>query len=175
MGLKGSVREYEIKYTCADSYKSACKLIQAHFKPIKVEKGESSDFYWKAVNKKTADFIRLRYHGPVSGEITVKHTDKNGIHDRFEIDVPVLSPEHAKKLLTRYLGKSMGEVTKKYEVFFLDSKDTNISVYRVKADGTLFVEIESYNLANVKAISKKLSTILKIKEVKKSLFDLYIK
>lgn len=174
MGLKGSIREYELKFRYAKSLNNAVSLIKKHFNIIKQDEGTSTDYYWKAINKKTADFIRLRSLDQTHGEITVKHTDKKGISDRFEVDLPVGSPTHANKLLSRYLGPHTGEIKKHYVVLFLDSRDSNISVYQVKKDNAVYVEIECYNLAKTKEIASQLKEVLDLIPENKSLFNIYI-
>ena len=175
MGLNGSIREYEIKYITKESLQSLNKLIDSNFTVIHKEKGTSTDIYWKALKRGRADFIRLRYLSKVSGEITVKHTDKKDISDRLEIDLPIGSPIHGRKLLTRYLGKEAGHVKKSYVVHFLDNKGTNISVYKVHNDGQVFVEIESYKTSIVKDIANTLTKKLSLNKYNKSLYSRYVK
>lgn len=122
--------------------------------------GNASDLYWKAPVKGRADFVRLRKNTD-GAQITMKNTDKGDTVDRVEIDLEVDDYKQAKELMTALHGDPMADVTKKYYVFFLENKDTTVSVYQVKNDDRVFVEVEGRTKRRVKQL---IQTIMAVSE-----------
>lgn len=118
-------------------------LTKAGKRPNKTIVGDSSDVYWLPSRTANADFMRVRYHPEGGGQLTVKHEDQGDNLNRVEIDVDVKDPDQAVKFLTAANGPPIGTLRKKYTVFYVDRFDTNVSVYKVRGDKRVFVEIEA--------------------------------
>jgi adenylate cyclase class IV len=151
-------------------------LVAAGKPPVKTIVGDSSDVYWLPSRPVTADFIRVRYHPAGGGQITVKHEDKKDNLDRVEIDVDVQDPDQAVKMLKAAEGPPVGVLRKKYTVFFVDNDDTNVSVYKVRGDSRVFVEIEA---KKEKVVNELVGTVrdgakYKLRRVASSLFSMFI-
>lgn len=169
-------REIELKLKVKNSsFKKVCRLLQKKLNFNYSLYGFSKDLYWKAVDKNSADFIRLRFHSKKTGELTVKHQDKGDSFDRVEIDLTVNSPFQAKALLEQLLGPSIGKIEKQYKVFFFDQYN-NISVYYIPDENALFIEIEATSKQRLKSITTNFYKIFPFETelMNKSLFDLYI-
>lgn len=134
------------------------KAIVSIHKDPDVVIGNASDLYWKAPVKGLADFVRLRKNTD-GAQITMKNTDKGDTIDRVEIDLEVDDYKQAKELMLALHGDPMAEVTKKYHVFFLENRDTTVSVYQVKNDDRVFVEVEARSKRRLKQLIQTIMTV----------------
>ena len=137
--------------------------------------GNATDLYWAAPVPDLADFVRLRKNAG-GAQLTMKGTDKGDNIDRVEIDLEVDDYKQAKELMVALHGEPMAAVTKKYRVFFLENHDTNISVYQVKDDDRVFVEIEARNRRRLRQL---ISLVLSHSEteylwVKSSIYNIFV-
>jgi len=108
-----------------------------------VVSGNASDYYWPPIGGSSADFIRLRKRDSgVGGIITVKATDRVYNTNRIEIDLDIGDFKQGLALLTIANGPHLEKVTKKYHVFFTEDEHTNYSIYQVKGDDRVFMEVE---------------------------------
>lgn len=139
-----------------------------------VLKDESRDYYWSPQKGMKADFIRLRLMPDGTGQLTVKWSDRGSTTNRVEIDVTVPDPEQCRKYLTQVHGKPTGSIYKEYHVYFMDKFDTNVSVYQVKGDSRVFVEVEAHTLARVNGLVKKVGTALEMAPETRSLYQIFI-
>jgi len=143
--------------------------------------GCAADTYWESPEESSADFVRLRVldepdiHGNMA-QITLKSSDKGNNVNRIEVDLGVSDHSQANKLLTVMLGDPLGQVTKRYTVFFLEDEHTTVSVYRIMRDKRVFVEVEGTSLRRVKEITKHLQEKggLRFKRIPQSLFDMFV-
>jgi adenylate cyclase class IV len=144
---------------------------------VRVIENKSSDIYFKSPENSKADFVRVRYNPNGLSEMTVKSQDKGNNFDRVEIDLKILSAEQGIALLTRLLGKPAGKITKRYRIYFLDHNDTNISIYQISGDKSVFIEIEARTKSKVLALAKVIQVLLPwpCTTVTESLYSLYIK
>jgi len=175
MGLNGNNREYEYKFTSTQAMNTLASVIKANFKVIGTKKGSSYDIFWEPKITDTCDFVRLRHFDKIKGELTLKHTDKSTIRDRFEVDVPVSNTDQARILLTMALGKPKGDLYKIFTVYFLDKFGTNISIYQITKDNVVFVEVESNTMKKARRITNQLKKLLKLKVENRSLYTIYFK
>lgn len=145
-----------------------------------VIRGCAADIYWAPPEDSTADFVRLRRldepnERGLDSQITLKSSDKGGNVNRVEIDLGVDSHRQANLLLSMMLGDPLGQVTKRYTVYFLENQHTTISVYRVLKDKRIFVEVEATSLDRVKELAASLVEAgLSFKRVQQSLFDMFV-
>lgn len=162
MGYKN--REIEIKLLVTGyNYQTACDFVESTVKKLYPKYdteddfvvGNATDIYWPAPRDGVGDFVRLRKTSK-GGQITLKSTDKGSNLDRVEIDLEVEDYKQAKELMLSLHGKPQATVTKKYNVYFLESEFTNVSVYQVKGDGRIFIEVESKTKGRLKEIIKEL-------------------
>jgi adenylate cyclase class IV len=144
---------------------------------VDVLQNGSKDFYWRTPKGCNADFIRLRNMPDGSAQLTVKHADKIGNTNRVEIDVEITKEQvpQTAKFLDQVFGKTNGSVYKEYYVFFLDDKDTTVSVYRVRGDKRVFVELEARNLDGVNKLEKLIGEKVILKYEPRSLYQIFIK
>ncbi len=140
----------------------------------------SVDFYWKT-NHLNSDFLRIR-HFPADdhGQLTLKHTDKKTIIDRVEIDVEINNASQGNKFLEYLMDKKGIAIRKKYHVFFLNKGDShdslpNVSIYSVKGDKRVFLEIEAKTLNQVDGLKNLLSKKLDLSPESRSLYKIFIK
>ncbi len=133
----------------------------------------SRDYYWspRGLN---ADFIRLRYMPEGDGQLTIKQADKDGNTDRVEIDVRVDDPDQCRKLLEHLMGPPTGSIYKEYHVFFLDKRDTTISLYRVRGDKRVFVEVEARTIERVERLEKLVGTVMSLERELRSLYQIFV-
>jgi adenylate cyclase class IV len=172
-------REIELKLVVdnAKSIDEVAKKIEKVFNYKKTLRGKSKDVYWDPIRGSKADFVRLRNYPESWPQVTVKYTDKGSNFDRVEIDLSVESAKNATEIMKSLLGKPSGSVTKEYQVYFLDNKDTNISVYKIEKDSRIFVEIEARSKKKVLDIKKSLNKYipeLGLSLVEKSLYELFV-
>jgi adenylate cyclase class IV len=138
--------------------------------------GDSRDVYWAPPAGAKADFVRVRYMAEGRTQVTLKHQDKGNYLDRVEIDLEADDADQAIALMKNLLGDPLGMVRKKYTVFFLDKKDTTISVYKVINDDRVFIEVEALSQAKV----DQLKGILRegmgytLTDVDQSLFQIFL-
>lgn len=143
--------------------------------------GCASDTYWSAPEESPADFVRLRVlddtdeHGNPA-QITLKASDRGGNVNRVEVDLGVSDHSQANKLLTMMLGDPLGQVTKRYTVFFLEDVHTTISIYKIVRDKRVFVEVEARTLKRVKEITRILVERggLCFTRIPQSLYDMFV-
>ena len=138
----------------------------------------SKDEYWKPASVSKADFIRLRHYSNGRAQLTVKYTDKGDNFDRVEQDLDVEDPKQMALMLNSILGKRHGEIVKEYVVFVMDAHDTTISVYQIKRDRRVFIEVEARTKKKVQYLVSQVQKIIPefslIRE-KKSLYELFLK
>jgi adenylate cyclase class IV len=140
--------------------------------------GNAADLYWSAPKGSVGDFVRLRRNSNASshGQLTLKATDRGDTLDRVEIDLEVDDYKQARELMLALHGKPLAEVSKKYHVFFLENPDTTISVYQVKDDDRVFVEIEARNKRRLKQLVQAISTNTNTEYewVQSSVFNMFV-
>jgi adenylate cyclase class IV len=140
--------------------------------------GNASDYYWNTPKSSNADFARLRKRSKDSsgGQLTIKSTDKKDNVDRIEIDLDVDDHAQALAYMKGLMGEPVARVTKKYHVFFLEDEHTNISVYQIRNDDRVFVEIEAKTLKKVIQILNKVieSTGYDYLWVKSSIYQMFV-
>lgn len=178
MGYKNREIELKLEVKNVKKIEDVTKKLEKIFNYRKTVKGKSKDLYWGASKSSKADFVRLRLYPDGLPQVTVKYTDKGSNFDRVEIDVNVDDAENAIQLMNSLFGKPKGEIVKEYQVYFLDKEDSNISVYKIKNDPRIFLEIEARSKEKVLEISnsvKQYSPELSVKRVGKSLFQLFLK
>jgi adenylate cyclase class IV len=135
----------------------------------------SSDFYWRPLKGMKGDFIRVRFMPDGSGQLTVKEADRGENTNRVEIDVVVEDPNQCRKFWEHLIGPSTGAVCKEYKVFFLDKDETTtISVYRVRGDKRIFLEVEAKTLAEVDRLVKLIEKAVTLNPETKSLYQLFV-
>ena len=164
-------REIEHKFRVHCTPKSAMeKLIALFGKPFQV--GWSNDFYWEA---RESDFIRLRQNkvGTTDVTITTKHTDKVDATDRKEVNltVPKKDFKDSMALLTTALGDPAWSFRQHYKLYRAHD-GTIISLYRIDADDSLFLEIEGKDIKTVEKWGKRLEHIKK-QRINASLWDMF--
>jgi adenylate cyclase class IV len=178
MGYKN--RELEIKFLVnLENVNAVFNILKTLYKKEGISEvitGNATDLYWNAPEGSSVDFVRLRQKTSMSeeGEITVKATDKTSITDLIEIDVAVKDVNQAKALLTAVYGAPQAEVTKRYKVLFLEDTHTNVSVYRVKEDKRVFVEVEATNPTRLKELVDIITPCLKLSVVKTSVYQMFV-
>lgn len=175
-------REIEVKMLAA-GIKGLSTIVERIERALKGETqeviiGNAADLYWKAPRSGEADFVRLRRMSNASneGQITLKATDKGSNVDRVEIDLHVDDYKQARTLMLALHGEPMEEVTKKYHVYFLENADTTVSVYQIRGDDRVFVEVEARTQKRVKEI---IHTLMVDKSteylwVQSSVFDMFV-
>ena len=192
MGYKN--REIEVKMVVMHGqmpYKSMSdinKVISIHYAQsrFKYIEGFSADTYWNKINNPhKVGFFRIREMEDGTCQLTVKEQDKGNNYDRIEIDVGSYdSPEQAILLMTQLLGPSLGVIKKKYYVHILDSdheEKPTISVYQIKGDNRVFVEIEAHSSKEVERLKAEVTSILNsyfrvhLEVETNSLFSIFIK
>lgn len=173
-------REIEVKMLVVHSnFLSVERMLDAHLQDWDSKiSGKSKDVYWKAPRNADANFVRVRFLPETkSGQLTLKHCDKETNVNRLEIDVDVKDPTQTVKLFTQLMGESTGVITKQYTVYFLDEEDTTISLYKVIGDSQLFIEVEARTATKVDKLVSDLKERFPVDltSINKSLFDLFIK
>lgn len=152
-------REIEKKFVVSKSsmsYEDTIKAIKPLLNNItKTIEDGSKDFYWKIQRPLKGDFIRLRYMPDGTGQLTVKEADRGSNLNRIEIDVDVDDAEQCYKYQAHIHGEEAGSVFKNYFVMFLDHDEhQTVSIYRVRGDSRVFVEIEAKTQAKVEELTK---------------------
>lgn len=131
----------------------------------------SSDVYWHPVVGTDVDIIRVRNDGVY--EFTIKKSLSGDNTNRVEIDTICSNKIYAS--LNQLFGKPAGKITKNYLVLFLDNKDTSVSIYQVKGDKRLFLEVEARTMSKVNKIHKQLARVFDLKQEYLSLYELFLK
>jgi len=188
MGYKN--REIEWKLLCEDftNMSHVDKIVKETLSKLEIGlcrpilEGCATDVYWPAPEESRADFVRLRTldeadENGCTAQITLKKSDRGDNVNRVEVDLAVGEPAQGNKLLTVMLGDPLGQVTKRYTVYFLENVHTTISVYKVLRDRRVFVEVEGTTLKRVKELTKLLMDNggLKFKRSPRSLFDIFVR
>lgn len=173
MGHKN--REIEKKFVVPGvSYKDSVSILKNMLTGVKEIKGVSMDCYWKAPKGIKADFVRLRYMPGDTSQLTVKYTDRKTTLDRVEIDVTVSETDQAHKFMDQIFGPSLGRIYKSYWVLVMDEKDTTVSVYQIKDDSRVFVEIEARSVSKVDRIEKQIRQTLNLEREYRSLYKVFL-
>lgn len=149
--------------------------IKTVYKDPEVVIGNAADLYWKAPSAGIADFVRLRKN-PDGAQLTLKATDRGDNVDRVEIDLEVDDYKQAKELMMALHGTPMADVTKKYHVFFLENQDTTISVYQVRDDDRVFVEVEARNKRRLKQLVQAMidDNLTEYEWVRSSVYNMFV-
>jgi hypothetical protein len=173
MGFKN--REIEKKFTVPGvTYKQSVSIIKKMLSGIKEINGVSMDYYWNAPKGVKADFLRLRYMPEDTGQLTVKYSDRKTTLDRVEVDVTVTETSQAHEFLTQLFGPAQGRIYKSYWVLIMDEKDTTVSVYQIKDDPRVFVEIEARSVSKVDRIEQKIRKTLNLERELRSLYKVFL-
>jgi adenylate cyclase class IV len=172
-------REIELKLLAKNikSIEDVAKKIEKVFNYKKTVCGKSKDVYWDPIKGCKADFVRLRNYPESWPEVTVKYTDRGSNFDRVEIDLSVESSKNATEIMKSLLGNPRGSITKEYQVYFLDDKDTNISVYKIEKDSRIFIEIEARTKKKVLEVKNSLLKYipeLELSVIEKSLYEIFL-
>lgn len=175
MGYKN--REIERKFVIAEKdYNSGVRLLKrAIGNWDRLVTGDSTDIYFEVPSNLPADFARVRMMPRGKAQLTIKYQDRDCNLDRVEIDVNVDDPAQAIAFCTHLFGYPARSVRKKYLVLFLDDRDTNVSIYTVRGDKRVFIEIEARTVEKVEKITKRLGKKLSIEVEKRSIYQLFVK
>jgi adenylate cyclase class IV len=172
-------REIEKKFEIKNGwrYDATAKTVKCCLRKLikKIIHGDSTDIYFNTPKSIKADFARVRMMPHGEAQMTVKHSDKGSTTNRVEIDVDVKDPAQAIAICTQFFGLPARSVRKRYSVFFLDKKDTNVSIYKVQGDHRIFLEIEARDIKKVERITKKLKKAIDLHHEKKSIYQLFVK
>lgn len=170
-------REIEKKFTAEIGYKDATKLLESIFDYDRKIVNASKDYYWHPGPGMQASFIRLRYMPDGTGQLTIKHADRDTNLNRIEIDVATKEPDQAKKFLQQLVGEPCGSIFKKYHVLFMGDEYTTVSIYQVRGDSRTFIEIEATSMAKLEALEKKVAADgkLVLTYEPRSLYEIFFK
>lgn len=140
--------------------------------------GASKDTYFTPPAGAKADFMRVRY-GHKKGDqsyFTIKYTDKGGNVDRVEKDVPIKDPDLMVSVLKDIHGEPRGSIYKKYKVYFLSDEFETISVYQIKDDSRVFIEIEATSHAKMNKLVEEVVNLLpyQLKKSDQSLYQIFL-
>jgi len=137
--------------------------------------GDASDLYWHAPVGSIGDFVRLRQKTGGSGQVTMKAKDRGNQTDRVEIDVEV-EYSQGKALMLGLFNEPIQKVRKRYYVFRLGDEHTTISVYKIRSDERIFIEVEAITTREVFTISDQLAnyTALNLSVVQNSIYDIFV-
>jgi len=175
-------REIEVKLEVlgtSDLYKVNKKVeefVENAYKDFEYIVGDATDWYWHTPDQSDGDFVRLR-RKPGGAEITMKAVDKGDPIDRVEIDLAIEGWEQGKILMTGVFGPPVEKVRKKYHVYFLEDEHTTISVYKVRGDDRVFLEVEAKSLSRVKELTLALKNALPdtdIVRVGSSIYEIFV-
>jgi len=179
MGYKN--REIEVKLLVLGT--SSMKTVNGHLEslfpdPEDLIIGKSKDVYFLPPPKSKVDFARVRYYPDKDGgQMTIKASDKGNNVDRVEIDVEVSDCDQSVKFLSSLLGtEPSGTLTKRYIVYFLDKRDTTVSLYQVVGDSRVFLEVEARSMDKVNRLLAELKKTVpfEMQQVHSSLFQLFV-
>lgn len=124
----------------------------------------STDTFWQSDG---VDFIRLREN---TKELTVKITDGDDIVDRVEENLIVEDYDKAYKWTCALRGDPVGTIEKEFYVYYLNN--CIISLYIVKGDDRVFLEVESSDRKVVDEVSSVFEEIFQMEQQYLSLFKL---
>lgn len=179
MGYKN--REIEVKLLMQNvaSMKAVDKHLQEMFPdPEDLIIGKSKDVYFFPPEGSKADFARVRFFPDRDGgQMTIKWSDKGNNVDRVEIDVEVSDCDQAVSFLEAFTGqKASGVINKRYIVYFLDKRDTTVSLYQVVNDSRVFLEVEARRMEKVDKLLEDIKKHIpySAERVNKSLFQLFV-
>ncbi len=159
-------REIEKKYVIkGDSYEYAKHLLKLTHPGAKTYEGVSTDTFW---TQKGTDFIRLRRN---TSELSVKITDKDTIEDRVEENVLVGDFDTAMRFSTAVFGQPIGTLEKTYFVQELEN-GVILSLYTVKDDDRVFLEVEGPSMMAVDQEAEELKHSFDMKQEMRSLFQI---
>jgi hypothetical protein len=158
-------REIERKYAVLGASFSEVAVALSGLFGSAIDTGESLDTFWTAPG---VDFIRLREN---TQELTIKRTDQDTIEDRLEINLKA-NYTLAMQWANAVFGQAKGSLTKRYSVFQVGS--TYISVYTVKGNNRVFLEIEGENTETIQAFENMLRAKFTFNQVMQSLYQLFL-
>jgi adenylate cyclase class IV len=183
-------REVEVKMVVngvtrmADVDRALQGILKGHRRKIA---GDSEDTYFhkpvllKVPRVPKADFIRLRRPNKDDiSKFTVKYADRGGNFDRVEKDSDVTQFKQMRSQLVDILGEPAGVLRKRYVVYFMGSRgheaDTTVSLYQVKGDKRVFLEIEAKTADKVDYWTKRVLRALPHGTIRvyESLYELFI-
>lgn len=154
MGYKNREIEAKMLVEGVTRMNDVVKLLNPHYDEDRCESiilGASKDVYFTPPQSAKADFMRVRF-GYKKGDqswFTIKYTDQGDNLDRVEKDVPIADPKLMVDVLTDIHGAPKGEIHKRYKVYFLSAEHDTISVYQIKGDPRVFVEVEATTKAKM--------------------------
>jgi len=183
MGYKNREIEVKLLVESAKSYTQVNQIVSDFMEVLYPDfekiSGRSYDLYWAAPKDSNADFIRLRRTDDRRAVITLKASDNGNNVDRVEIDLEVDDYDQSKEILIALRGDPV-KLTKRYDVYFLENSDTNISVYQVSGDDKVFIEVEGRTSHRVNELCHKLNNLfchgmmINLHQVNNSLYQMYI-
>ena len=179
MGYKNREIEVKLLVKGITSLKTVNNHLEKMFPdPEDLVIGKSKDVYFHPPVGSEVDFARVRFFPDRDGgQLTIKASDKGNNVDRIEVDVEVKDCDQAVKFLNHLLGREpTGTLTKRYIVYFLDKRDTTVSLYQLVGDSRVFLEVEARSMAKVDKLLKELENILpyELERVNSSLFQLFV-
>lgn len=173
MGYKNKEieKKYVVKGSSLDVSFNILKTLLASYRTYS---DTSTDIYWHtpAALKKNADFIRVRQFDETHGELTVKKAIRGNTY-RVEIDL-LADPRQSVALVKQLIGKPAGRITKTYKTLLLDKLNTTVSLYKIKNDKRIFLEVEARSLSKVESILKKIEQVLDITYESRSLYQIFL-
>jgi hypothetical protein len=181
MGYKNREIEAKMLVEGVTKMNDVVKLLNAVYDEDRCERiivGASKDVYFVPPVGAKADFMRVRFGASKSDQsyFTIKWTDKDDNLDRVEKDVPISDPKLMCDTLTDLHGPAKGEIHKRYKVYFLSTEHDTISVYQIKNDDRVFVEIEATTEAKMNKFLAEVQKVLpyNLTRSTKSLFQLFL-
>ena len=181
MGYKNREIEAKMLVEGVTRMNDVVKLLNTVYDDDRCERiivGTSSDVYFEPPKDAKADFMRVRFAANKTDQsyFTIKYTDKGGNLDRVEKDVPISDPKLMVDVLTDIHGKPKGEIRKRYRVYFLSEEHDTISVYQIKGDDRVFVEVEATTEAKMNRFLEEVQKTLPytLTRSTKSLFQMFL-
>lgn len=182
MGYNNREIEFKMEVQGTKRMSEVVRKLRGHLNERSALIGSSVDVYWSLNHLRRrklgikGDFVRVRCMEDGTGQMTVKEQDRNTYCDRVEIDVQTKDPRSAVDFLGHVFGDPAGAIAKSYHVFFLENNHTTVSVYQVKGDERVFIEVEA---TNARRAAKLLAAVTdlepNLKPVNKSLYDLILR
>lgn len=178
-------REIEIKLEVQAGLGEIAELLRRELNVSRSVFDTSTDTYWNLSSDVRGDFIRMRELSKGITQVTVKGKDKGSNLNRIEVELETRTARSTvKNLIMAAHGKSAGQISKAYHVFWLDGEDehTNVSCYEILGlvpTGITYIEIESTNEIKVLEITAKVQQHLTdcsyhVKEASGSLYEMMI-
>lgn len=164
--------EIEKKFIIQDkiNLKNSFILLNDIFRFSSSKNDTSNDVYWNP-SKTNVDIIRVR-KDPSFIEFTVKKSLSGDNTNRIEINTTC--GDNIFETLSQMLGKSEGTVTKSYFIGFLP-ENIEVSVYQIKNDSRIFLEIEADNMLKIDRIHEQISNVFDLKQEFRSLYEIFVK